>query len=227
MKKAHVADQIAQALFYLHQVLGSIQVVVRQKEKILQREIKRISQLVDNGAATSKQLDDLTGEYDVVKKQLAATESQLSTANRAILAQLDPMEWQLKTIEDKITRASTATPQKGTVLKRYKEIGEVTGPGVPLYKVADLGTMTARVYVSGTQLNEIKIGQTVTVKTDLDKNEMASFQGTVQWIADEAEFTPKTIQTKEERVNLVYAVKISVPNPEGKLKIGMPVEIDY
>jgi HlyD family secretion protein len=201
--------------------------VLKQKEKILERELKRIGQLVDDGAATSKQLDDLQGEYDVVQKQLTATKSQLSTANRAILAQLEPMDWQLKNLEDKIKRATISTPQKGTVLKRYKEAGEIVAPGIPLYKIADISLMTARVYVSGTQLNEIRIGQQVIVKADLNKDEMSNFDGTVQWIADEAEFTPKTIQTKEERVNLVYAVKIAVPNPEGQLKIGMPIEVNY
>jgi HlyD family secretion protein len=201
--------------------------VLRKKEQILKRELDRIGELVQNGAATSKQLDDLNGEYDVVRKQLAASKSQLSTANRAILAQMEPMEWQLKTIDDKIIRTVIVSPKNGTVLKRYKEPGEITAPGTPLFKIADLTAMIARVYVTGSQLQQIKIGQEVSVKTDQNSSQMIKHPGKILWISDRAEFTPKTIQTKEERVNQVYAVKIAVSNPEGQLKIGMPVEIDF
>ena len=201
--------------------------VLKQREKILTREINRIEPLVKEGAATSKLLDDLQGELAVVNKQIKATQSQLSTANQAILAQLEPMEWQLRSIDDKIRKSTLTAPQNGTILKKFKESGEYAGPGIPLYKIADLQNMTARVYVTGSQLASLALGQQVQVLYDGPTGELLSLSGKVSWISNQSEFTPKTIQTREERVNLVYAVKVRVSNPEGILKIGMPIEIKF
>ena len=201
--------------------------VLKQREKILTREINRIEPLVKEGAATSKLLDDLQGELAVVNKQIKATQSQLSTANQAILAQLEPMEWQLRSIDDKIRKSTLTAPQNGTILKKFKESGEYAGPGIPLYKIADLQNMTARVYVTGSQLASLALGQQVQVLYDGPTGELLSLSGKVFWISNQSEFTPKTIQTREERVNLVYAVKVRVSNPEGILKIGMPIEIKF
>ena len=201
--------------------------VLKQREKILTREINRIEPLVKEGAATSKLLDDLQGELAVVNKQIKATQSQLSTANQAILAQLEPMEWQLRSIDDKIRKSTLTAPQNGTILKKFKESGEYAGPGIPLYKIADLQNMTARVYVTGSQLASLALGQQVQVLYDGPTGELLSLSGKVSWISNQSEFTPKTIQTREERVNLVYALKVRVNNPEGILKIGMPIEIKF
>jgi len=130
---------------------------------------------------------------------------------------------QLKQVEDLLQKSNIINPVNGTVLTKYAEVNELTSFGKPLYKIADLSTMELRVYVSETQLSNIKIGQEVTVKIDAG-DAMKNFQGIITWIASEAEFTPKIIQTKEERVNLVYAIKLSVKN-DGSLKIGMPAEM--
>ena len=129
----------------------------------------------------------------------------------------------IQKINDQIEKSKIVNPIKGTVLAKYAEPNEVTAFGKPIYKIADISEMTLRVYVSETQLPNIKIGQNVNVKIDAQK-EMKSFPGTISWIASSAEFTPKIVQTKEERVNLVYAVKVTVKN-DGSLKIGMPAEM--
>jgi HlyD family secretion protein len=129
----------------------------------------------------------------------------------------------LKQVEDQLQKSRIVNPVNGTVLVKYAEANEIATFGKPLYKIADLSTLQLRVYVSETQLSEIKIGQEVIIKIDAGET-MKDFAGTISWIASEAEFTPKIIQTKEERVNLVYAVKINVIN-DGSLKIGMPAEM--
>jgi HlyD family secretion protein len=200
---------------------------LKEKESLLSKEVERISLLLQNGAATSKQLDDLKGELQIVRKQRIATQNQLSIGNKAILAQIEPLEWQLKMIEDQVMKSSIKSPGNGTVLSRLKEVGEFTSPGVPIFKLANLETLTARVYLSASQLSNIKVGQEVIIKTDAASGALQSYPGTITWIADQAEFTPKTIQTREERIHLVYALKVSVPNTDRMLKIGMPVEMSF
>ena len=136
---------------------------------------------------------------------------------------LKSIDVQIKQIDDQIQKSKIINPVNGTVLTKYVEPNEITAFGKPLYKIADLSTMQLRVYISETQLANIKIGQEVTIKID-DADTMKSYKGTISWIASEAEFTPKIIQTKEERVALVYAVKVDVKN-DGSLKIGMPAEL--
>ena len=131
--------------------------------------------------------------------------------------------FKLKKLRIKLKKSKIINPVKGTVLAKYAEPNEITAFGKPLYKIADISEMTLRVYVSETQLPQLKIGQKVTVKIDTE-NKMKNYEGTVSWISASAEFTPKIIQTKEERVNLVYAIKITVKN-DGALKIGMPAEM--
>ena len=133
------------------------------------------------------------------------------------------MDVQLKQVEDQLQKSSITNPINGTVLVKYAEANEITSFGKPLYKIADLSTVQLRVYVSETELSEIKIGQEVIIKIDAGET-MKNYAGVISWIASEAEFTPKIIQTKEERVNLVYALKINVIN-DGSLKIGMPAEM--
>jgi HlyD family secretion protein len=136
------------------------------------------------------------------------------------------MQVQIEQVHEALSKCRVKNPVEGTVLVKYAEKGEVAAPGKPLYKIADLGTMKLKVYISGDQLPNIKIGQEVEVKIDKTKKENTSLKGTISWVSSTAEFTPKTIQTKEERVNLVYAVKILVPN-DGAIKIGMPGEVNF
>ena len=179
----------------------------------------RIENLLKENAGTQKQLDDINGKIDVINQQIKSIEIQ----NLPIVNELKNIDVQLKQVEDQLKKSVITNPVNGTILVKYTEPNEITSFGKPLYKIADLSTMQLRVYVSETQLSSIKIGQEVTVK--IDQNEaMKNYTGTISWIASEAEFTPKIIQTKEERVNLVYAVKIDVKNDES-LKIGMPAEM--
>lgn len=180
---------------------------------------QRIENLIKDHAATQKQLDDIDGEINVLEQQKRSVESQ----NAPVVAEYKNVKVQLDQIDDQISRSKIVNPVKGTVLVKYAEPGEIVNFGKPLYKIADLDTMQLRIYVSEPQLAQIKIGQEVTVKID-DGETMKPYKGTVSWVSSEAEFTPKIIQTKEERVALVYAVKIDVKN-DGSLKIGMPAEM--
>jgi len=181
--------------------------------------LQRIQNLFKAKSATKKQLDDALGKVSVLKQQIKSIETQ----NTAVVNEAKSVVAQLKQVEDKIAKSYIKNPSNGTVLVKYAEPGEITAFGKPLYKIADLGTMELRVYVSEPQLAYLKIGQKVTIKIDAGKA-MKNYKGIVTWVASEAEFTPKIIQTKEERVNLVYAVKIDVKN-DGSLKIGMPAEM--
>ena len=179
----------------------------------------RIENLLKENAATKQQLDDIDGKIDVLNNQIRSIEIQ----NAPVVNELKNIDVQIQQIDDQLEKSIIENPINGTVLAKYAEPNEITSFGKPLYKIADLTTMQLRVYISEKQLSSIKIGQEVTVKID-DENGLKNYSGTIFWIASEAEFTPKIIQTKEERVNLVYAVKIDVKN-DGSLKIGMPAEM--
>lgn len=179
----------------------------------------RIENLIKDNAGTQKQLDDVEGEIEVYKSQIRSVEIQ----NAPVVNELKSLDVQLRQIDDQIQKSKIVNPIEGTVLTKYAEPNEITTFGKPLYKIADMKTMQLRVYISETQLASLNIGQEVTVKIDNDTT-MKSYTGIISWIASEAEFTPKIIQTKEERVALVYALKIDVVN-EGSLKIGMPAEL--
>lgn len=193
--------------------------VLNSKLKTANINKTRIENLIRDNAGTQKQLDDVNGEIDVIKNQIRSVEIQ----NAPVINELKSIDVQIKQIDDQIQKSKIINPINGTVLTKYAEQNEITAFGKPLYKIADLNTMQLRVYISETQLGNIKIGQEVTVKID-DGDSMKSYPGTVSWIASDAEFTPKIIQTKEERLALVYAVKIDVKN-DGSLKIGMPAEM--
>jgi len=193
--------------------------VLKSQLRTAQISKERTENLIAANAGTQKQLDDINGKIDVINQQIISVEIQ----NAPIINELKSIDIQIKQIEDQIQKSIVTNPINGTVLVKYAEPNEITSFGKPLYKIADLNTMQLRVYVSEVQLAEIKIGQEVTVKIDAGET-MKNFNGIILWIASEAEFTPKIIQTKEERVNLVYAVKIDVKN-DGSLKIGMPAEM--
>ena len=208
------------------------QLVVQQSQlKTLERERARTANLVKQDAATSKQLDDINAQIDVLNKQVAVTQQQInvqrnnvSTQNRGILSESAPLQKRVAQLDDQLQRANITNPITGTVLSKYVEAGEVVSVGKPLYKIADLSTITLRAYVTGDVLPNIKLGQQVTVLIDSTKDSYKEYPGTITWISDKAEFTPKTIQTKEERANLVYALKVKVKN-DGFLKIGMYGEL--
>jgi HlyD family secretion protein len=179
----------------------------------------RIENLIKEEAGTQQQLDEVNGKIDVINQQIRSVEIQ----NSSVINELKSLDAQLMQIEDQVTKSKIVNPVQGTVLVKYAEPFEIVGFGKPLYKIANLNSMQLRVYVSEKQLTSIKIGQKVTVKVDVAEG-MKDYPGTITWVASEAEFTPKIIQTKEERVNLVYAVKIEVKN-DGELKLGMPAEM--
>jgi HlyD family secretion protein len=197
--------------------------VLQEQKKVNQVEKERIEKLIKSDAATTKQLDDVNGILNVLNKQINSIETQNSTT----IQDIKTIDAQIQQIQDQIEKSSVINPVKGTVLMKLAEPSEIVSYGKPLYKIADLTVMELRVYVSETQLPEIKIGQKVRVLIDADKNNFKELEGTISWISSKAEFTPKIIQTKEERVNLVYAVKVRVNNNEGNLKIGMPGEIMF
>jgi HlyD family secretion protein len=193
--------------------------VLNEQLQTAKTEQERIQNMFAENAATKRQLDQANSQLDVLKKQIQNVETQ----NAPIVNEVKSIDAKVAQIEEQIAKSKITNPIKGTVLTKYAEPGEIVSFGKPLYKIADLEEMTLRVYVSETQLPNIKIGQEIKVKIDSGE-EMKDYQGTISWISASAEFTPKIIQTKEERVNLVYAVKVTVKN-DGSLKIGMPAEM--
>lgn len=193
--------------------------ILNQQIENIQVNVSRIEKMLKDDAATKKQYDDLTGQVEVLKKQIAANNTQ----KVSVAAELSVFESKKTTLNEQITRSSVKSPLKGTIIEKYSEAGEVTAAGKPLVKIADLSVIKLKVYVSGAQLASIKTGQKCTVRTDKGEKDYTSFTGTISYISEKAEFTPKIIQTKEERVILVYAVNIIVMN-DGSLKSGMPGE---
>jgi HlyD family secretion protein len=181
--------------------------------------IARIGKMLKDDAATQKQYDDLTGQVAVLKKQIAANNTQ----KVSITSELKVYESKKATLEEQITRSYVKSPLKGTIIEKYSEAGEVTGLAKPLVKIADLSVIKLKVYVSGGELAKIKTGQQCTIRIDDGAKGYRNFRGVISYVSDKAEFTPKIIQTKEERVTLVYAVNINVSN-DGTLKSGMPGE---
>lgn len=194
-------------------------------------EKSRIENLIKADAATGKQLDDINAQIDVVKKSMSVTQQQINvqknniaTQNRSILSEAEPLRKRIAQLKDQEQRANIINPVSGTVITKYAETGEITSAGKALYKIADLSSLNLRAYITGVQLPLIKLNQTVKVMIDQGEKKYKEYSGTIIWISDKAEFTPKTIQTKEERANLVYAIKVKVKN-DGYLKIGMYGEV--
>lgn len=199
----------------------------------LKKEKGRIENLLKADAATKKQLDDIVASIDQLQKQILVTKQQIDlslsniqTQNRSILSEKNPLEKTVAQIQYQISKGDIICPITGTVLTKYAYAGEMTATGKALFKIANLDTMTLRAYVSGDQLGQIKTGQSVKVLIDNGKDDYTTYTGTISWIASKAEFTPKTIQTKNERASLVYAIKVRVKN-DGYLKIGMYGEVRF
>lgn len=193
---------------------------LRQQIANLQSEQARFKALLKDGAATQKQVDDIGYQIATLQKQLAATNEQVSTANRSIDGQSAGFEAQIGQVDDMMRQAVITSPINGVILSKYAEAGEFAVPGRALFKVADVSDMKLRAYVTADLLTGLKIGQKVKVYADQGANGRKEYEGTVSWISSEAEFTPKTIQTRDERSNLVYAIKITVRN-DGLIKRGM------
>lgn len=199
---------------------------LNEQLKTAEKEQQRISKLVKADAATTKQLDDMNASIEVLKKQIDAQQSSLTISSDGINQDIRPLQVQIEQLNDQLAKCKITNPVNGTVLSKYAAVNELTAIGKPLYKIADLSSILLRVYISGNQLSQIKLNQRVSVNTDDGNGKFKQTAGTVIWINDKAEFTPKTIQTKDERANLVYAVKIKIKN-DGTYKIGMYGEITF
>ncbi|SDJ02390.1 HlyD family secretion protein [Pedobacter sp. ok626] len=214
--------------------------LLKDQSKILNTQLNnalhergRIENLIRADAATTKQLDDINLQINVLKQQIIANNQQIKvqetvtgTQNNAILSEYKPLSQSVAQINDQLKRTLIVNPIQGTVLTKYAMAGEVTSAGKALYRIADLSVITLRAYITETQLAQIKINQKVTVLVDSTSDSYRKYTGVISMISDKAEFTPKTIQTKDERANLVYAIKIRVKN-NGLLKIGMYGEVKF
>ena len=193
--------------------------IINQQIDNVRVNINRIRKMLKDDAATLKQLDDLTGQDAVLQKQMAANNTQKTSVE----AELSVYDSKRATLNEQLKRSRVRSPLSGTLIEKYSEAGEITAAGKPLAKIADLSVIKLKAYVSGAQLGKIKIGQQCTVRIDDGSKGYTSFTGKISYISEKAEFTPKIIQTKEERVVLVYAVNIDVIN-DGTIKSGMPGE---
>lgn len=193
---------------------------LREQIATQMRERKRYENLLHANAANRKQLDDINANIAVLEKQLAAQTETLEQGNRSVGGQVRMLEAQIAQVEDQIRRCFISTPATGTVLAKYAEPGELATAGRALFKLGNLTDMYLRLYVTAPQLTTLKLGQQVKVYADMGEDDRREYPGTVSWISDQAEFTPKTIQTRDERANLVYAVKVAVKN-DGYIKRGM------
>lgn len=221
LKQLQIDAQKAAVNSRKNSIQSQINVFEEQKKNLQTNEV-RIINLLKDGASTQKQLDDIQGQMNVIDKQIASTKTQFTSVSK----EMEVLTTQMDLLTDQLQRCSVTSPASGTILETYAEQGELTTPGKPLFKMANLDELTLKVYVSGAQLPNVKIGQSVNVLIDKSESENQTLSGKVTWISSEAEFTPKIIQTKEERVKLVYAVKVTVKN-DGTLKIGMPGEIRF
>jgi HlyD family secretion protein len=199
---------------------------IQEQIATAESEKTRIENLVKSDAATTKQLDDINSQLDVLNKQYDATKSSLTITKQGIRSETLPLIAQVEQIQDQINKSIIKNPIDGTVLTRYAKQDEITSNGKALYKIADLSEMILRAYINGDQLGQVKLDQMVRVFVDKGDGAQKELEGEIYWVSSKAEFTPKTIQTKDERANLVYAIKVRVKN-DGYLKIGMYGEVKF
>lgn len=190
------------------------------------QELDRFTKLEKAGASNRKQVEDIQAQIETLERQLAAQEESLNSSNRNVSGQADALEAQIEQIRDRIRKCVITSPVAGTVLAKYSEAGEFAALGRALFKVADIDNIRLRAYITADQLTALKLGQQVRVFADKGSSGRKEYAGTLIWISDKAEFTPKTIQTRDERANLVYAVKIAVEN-DGLIKLGMYGDIKF
>ena len=198
----------------------------RQQLAKARQDQQRYKELVADGAAPSKLLDDATSQVEVLQKQLAAQMSALNTSTQSLDKQMAATDVQVIQLYDQLKKCHIKAPIQGTVLEKYTEQGEYVTPGKPLFKMADTEQMFLRAYVTSAQLQHIKIGQQVKVYADYGDGQKKEYAGSISWISSRSEFTPKTILTDDERADLVYAVKVAVKN-DGYIKIGMYGEVSF
>lgn len=212
--------EVAKSVIYTKSkgVLSQISVLNAQKETANINK-KRAENLLADKVGNQKQLDDVTGQIHVINQQIRSIETQ----NAGVVNEAKKLDAQIREIDNQLSKCKILNPVEGTVLVKYAEANEITSFGRPLYKIADMTSMEFKGYVSEPQMANLQVGQEVALKIDMVDG-MKDYSGIISWIASEAEFTPKIIQTKEERVNLVYAIKVHVKN-DGSLKIGMPGEM--
>jgi len=221
LKKLQTKAQLVASDTKRQNVSAQINVLKEQKKNVLTTQ-QRITKMFADKAATQQQMDDVNGQINVIDKQIAATNTQF----QLIASEMDVIQRQQDLLTEQLMKCRIISPIKGTVLETYLETGELATTGKPVLKMADLSNLELKVYVSGTQLSNVKLGNEVKVLIDSGKSEIQNLSGKITWISSESEFTPKIIQTKEERVKLMYGVKILVPN-DGRLKIGMPGEVVF
>ncbi len=193
---------------------------LKQQIENARKEKARFASLLKENAATQKQVDDIDYQISVLERQLAALTEQINSTNSSLASQSEGISSQISSVEEQMSDAIIASPIDGVILAKYAEQGEYASPGRALFKVADVADMKLRAYLSAPQVTALKLGQQVKVYADMGESGRKEYAGTVTWISSEAEFTPKTIQTREERSNLVYAVKVAVKN-DGTIKRGM------
>lgn len=206
--------------------VGKQVAALRRQIAVQEKELARVEALVKDDAVPKKQYDDIQAQIGILQSQLNATLSSLGSSSASIESNATAIELQMQQIDDRLAKCQIASPIHGVVLAKYAEAGELAVQGKPLMKVADLDKMYLRAYFTSDQLSKVSLGQKVTVVADFGGGERYEYEGTVTWIATESEFTPKNIQTRNSRANLVYAAKIAVKN-DGKLKIGLYGEVRF
>ena len=199
---------------------------IKEQIEVNRREADRVRNLIAADAANTKQLDDITSSIKLLETQLAATEADIAQNNTIAEAEAASYRAQIAQVDESLRRCRITSPIDGTVLVKYAEAGELTAAGKPLFKIADLSRMNLRAYITASQLTSVRIGQKVRVFADSGEDGVREYEGTVSWISDQSEFTPKTIQTRDERANLVYAIKVSFIN-DGYVKIGMYGDLKF
>jgi HlyD family secretion protein len=197
--------------------------VLEAQRAIAARAYERQRRLYEQQATTAQQLDQAERDYRTLVAQIAATSAQRQTASHDVASN----DARVAQVRDQIRRSRMTNPLTGTVLTTYTKAGEFVQVGQPLYKIANLDTVELRAYVTEPQLSEVKLGRSVSVSVDVGNKERRALPGTVSWVSSQAEFTPTPIETRDERANLVYAIKVRVPNPNGLLKIGMPADVQF
>ncbi|MGQ1890463.1 HlyD family secretion protein [Thermophagus sp. OGC60D27] len=197
--------------------------VQKERLKVIQKEVNRVTKMFQEKALSAQKYDEVTGQFKIAQKELEQMQSQAL----AIRAEERVVEAKINAAKEKLARCKMVAPFSGTVLQKYAEAGEVITFGKPVLKMANTNELILRAYISGSQLDDVQLGQEIEIGFDKDKNNDHRRKGVISWVSSSAEFTPKIIQTKEERVDLVYAIKIRVPNSDGKIKIGMPGEVFF
>lgn len=221
LQKEQITSRQQAVFSQIKQLRAQIEVQKQQWENV-HTNYQRILNMIGGGAATPQQRDDAAGQLRMIEKQILAAEAQIE----AVRAEVSVLSKQKDVLDDQISKCAIISPGDGLVLESYVERGELATVGKPLYKMARLGELDFRCYLSGQQLHKVALGQKVKVYIDGSDGEMLEYPGTISWISEQSEFTPKIIQTREERVKLVYAVKVRVKN-DGRLKLGMPGELRF